>query len=88
MALAEHARTVSGGQNELETVRDLLQTVFDSDSSHVNDEVMMDGKRRFDLADRRDPQRTEHVLMGADLLCVLEAVSVNDCLQVKEGAFK
>ncbi|MNS61587.1 hypothetical protein D3C72_946190 [compost metagenome] len=34
VALAQHARTVRGGENELETVRDLNETIFDGDAGH------------------------------------------------------
>jgi hypothetical protein len=34
VALAQHARTVGGGQHQLEAVRDLGQAVFDGDAGH------------------------------------------------------
>jgi hypothetical protein len=35
VALAEHARTVSGAQYQLKAVRDLLEAIFNSDAGHV-----------------------------------------------------
>ena len=35
MALVEHAGAVGRGQHQLETVGDLIQTIFDGDACHV-----------------------------------------------------
>ena len=43
MALAEHAGTVGGSQNQLEAVRDLLQAVFDGDAGHVENAPVASG---------------------------------------------
>ena len=34
VALAQHARTVSRGQDQLEAVRDFFEAIFDSDTGH------------------------------------------------------
>ena len=34
VALAQHARPVRGGENQLETVRDLLQAVYNGNAGH------------------------------------------------------
>jgi hypothetical protein len=34
VALAQHTRPVRGGENQLETVRDLLQAVFNGNAGH------------------------------------------------------
>ncbi len=74
MALAEHARTVGRGQHELKTVGDLLQAVFDGDACH--------GGLR---AVSGDVERFEGIASGAALRRVLQALGVNDGLEIKQG---
>ena len=80
MPLAEHARAVGRCQDQLETIWDLRQAVFNSDTRH---EIL----RKFE-GGLDDVQGFEGVKLDTQLHGKLEALGMNDCFEIKQRTVK
>ena len=82
VALAEHACTVGGRQNEFKAIRNLLEAIFNSDTGHETTPVEESGALSVNI------EGGECGSFGSALSCKLQSLSVSNRFQVENGTFK